>query len=105
LCSALVLEHPKITYSWLYNWELFDKSGNQTGFKKADGKWIAVSWKGRRGASDAQQEIVLNEYSLRVVKLIKNITELPRKFLKNDENDDYRYMLLKCSLRSAERIS
>lgn len=105
LCSALVLEHPKITYSWLYNWELFDKSGNQTGFKKVDGKWVAVSWKRRRGASNAQQEIVLNDYSLRVVKLIKNITELPRKFLKNDENDDYRYMLLKCSLRSAERIS
>ncbi|EMK3317938.1 TPA: hypothetical protein I7759_14525 [Vibrio vulnificus] len=104
LCAALVIEHPKITYSWLYNWELFDKNGNQTGFKKADGKWIAVSWKGRRGASNAQQEIVLNEYSTRIVKLIKNITDLPRKFLKNDENDDYRYMLIKCSLRSAERI-
>lgn len=105
LCSALVLEHPNITYGWLYNWQLFDKFGNQTGFKKTDALWVAVSWKGRKGASNAQQEVYLNEYSKRIVELIINLTDVPRVFLKRDDNDDYRYMLLKCGLNSAERIS
>ncbi len=105
LCAALVIEHPKITYSWLYNWELFDKNGNQTGFKKAGKNWVAVSWKARKGASNAQQEIILNEYSTRIVRLIKNITDIPRRLLRADGVDDYRYMLIKCDLRSATRVS
>ncbi|WP_340700284.1 hypothetical protein [Vibrio harveyi] len=90
----LVIEHPKITPSWLTSWELFDKCGNRVGYTKAGNSHVAVSYKSRKGAERAQQVVTLNERSIKIVKNLITITEFARNALKEAGNDDWRYMLI-----------
>ncbi|MBF4381939.1 hypothetical protein EAY01_23400, partial [Vibrio anguillarum] len=70
LLTLLVMEHPRITPSWLARWELFDVNGNMVGYKQVGSQHIAVSWKSRKGSTNAQQEVVLNEFSKSVVEFL-----------------------------------
>ncbi|MFZ3463020.1 hypothetical protein [Vibrio harveyi] len=103
IVSLLVLEHPKITPAWLQDWELYDKNRNQVGFKQVGKQWVAVSFKNRKGASIAQQEIVLNDYSKSIVMLLIEHTRYVRDKLKEQGGSDWRYMMLKASLNKPER--
>lgn len=107
LCTLLVLEHPQLTPSALENWELFDKSGQITGYKQVGGSYVIVVYKNRKGAAKAQQDIELNEYSQSIVKTLIGHTELARQYLKaNPSTDEYqenawRYTLIKADLKNA----
>lgn len=103
LISLLILEHPKITPSWLESWELFDKHGNQVGFKQVGNQWVAVSFKNRKGASKAQQEVILNAYSRSIVEFLIEYTRFVRESLKRKGGSDWRYVLLISSLKNPER--
>jgi hypothetical protein len=109
LCTLLVLEHPQLTPSALQNWELFDKNGQMTGYKQVGGSYIIVVHKNRKGATKAQQDIILNDYSRTIVKVLIDHTELARQNLKaNPSTDEYqenawRYMLIKADLTNASR--
>lgn len=109
LCTLLVLEHPQLTPSSLINWELFDKSGQITGYKQAGSSYVIVVYKNRKGAPKAQQDIILNEYSQTIVKTLIDHTELARQYLKaNPSSDEYqknawRYMLIKADLNKVSR--
>lgn len=92
--SLLVLEHPKITPSWLSKWELYDKSGNIVGFKQVGNQWIALSYKDRRGTGLAQMEVELNHYTKSIVKFLIRHTQFARDALADKGGDDWRYMLL-----------
>lgn len=111
LCTLLVLEHPQLTPSALHNWELFDKNGQVTGYKQVGGSYVIVVYKNRKGASKAQQDIVLNEYSQSIVKTLIGHTELARQYLKANPNTDeyqknaWRYMLIKADLKNASWCS
>ena len=111
LCTLLVLEHPQLTPSALHNWELFDKNGQMTGYKQVGGSYVIVVYKNRKGASKAQQDIVLNEYSQSIVQTLIGHTELARQFLKVNLNTDehqknaWRYMLIKADLKNASWCS
>ncbi|UJL41142.1 hypothetical protein KDH10_002059 [Shewanella vesiculosa] len=97
----LIEQHPKITESWLCNFELFDKHGKQTGFRKAGGSWIAVSLKRRKNVKLAQQVVILNDVSKSIIENIIQYTSEAREWLKGKGVDDWRYMLL----RSASGLS
>ncbi|MEZ8189618.1 hypothetical protein [Vibrio sp. 1F279] len=103
LISLLVLEHPKITPSWLESWELFDRHGNQVGFKQVSNQWLAVSFKNRKGATKAQQEVILNAYSRSIVELLIEHTCFARESLKGKGGDNWRYVLLTSNLKRPER--
>ncbi|WP_341661042.1 hypothetical protein [Vibrio sp.] len=103
LVSLLVLEHPKITPAWLQEWELYDKNSNKVGFKQVGKLWVAVSFKNRKGASIAQQEIILNDYSKSIINLLIEHTSYVRDTLKKQGRSDWRYMMLKASLNKPER--
>ena len=90
----LIKQHPAITDSWLLNWELYDNKGRLHGYKQVKGLWVIVSEKSRKGRNKAQQTITLNEKSGRLVKQIVQLTTMARDFLKAQNNDDYRYMLI-----------
>ena len=111
LCTLLVLEHPQLTPSALEHWELFDKSGQMTGYKQVGGNYVIAVYKNRKGALKAQQEIILNEYSQSIVKTLIGYTELARQYLKaNPSTDEYqenawRYMLIKADLNQASWCS
>ncbi|MFP7708268.1 hypothetical protein AB6F04_001290 [Vibrio cyclitrophicus] len=96
--SLLVIEHPKITPSWLQEWELFDKNGNQVGLKKAGKQWVAVSFKNRRGVNLAQQEVHLTGYSKRIVDGLIEHTKFTRDALKNAGDSNWRYVMLHANL-------
>ncbi|HGS5668029.1 TPA: hypothetical protein ACMDXT_000028 [Vibrio parahaemolyticus] len=99
LITLLILEHPKITPSWLTKWELYDKSGNMIGFKQTGKLWIAVSYKDRRGSSTSQQEVILNEYTKSIVELIIEQTKYSREVLKSKGDPRWRYMLLTANVQ------
>ncbi len=100
----LVLEHPKITPSWLGNWKLFDGSGNQVGFRQVGDAWVALSVKPRKGAGYAQQEVILNERSKLIVENLIVHTEWAREQLRQLGGSDWQYVILKSSYYQVERL-
>lgn len=102
--SLLVLEHPKITPAWLADWLLYDRHGNQVGFFQSGKQWIIKSYKNRRGATLAQQEVILNPYSKSLVEALIEHTKFSREMLKKQGQDIYRYMIIACPSVSKKPI-
>ena len=94
LLTLLVMEHPLITPSWLAKWDLFDVNGNMVGYKQVGNQHIAVSHKSRKGSTNAQQEIVLNEFSKPIVEFLMRHTRMSREYLKQKGNVNWRKMIL-----------
>jgi hypothetical protein len=101
--SLLIIEHPKITPSWLQEWELFDKNGNQVGFKQVGKLWVAVSFKNRRGVSLAQQEVHLTERSKCIVEGLISHTKFARDELKKSGGKSWRYVMLSSNITAPIR--
>lgn len=94
LLTLLVMEHPLITPSWLEKWELFDVNGNVVGYKQVGNHHIAVSYKSRKGPTNAQQEVVLNEFSKSIVEFLIRHTRMSREYLKSKGDVNWRKMIL-----------
>tara|TARA_R110001583_G_scaffold132551_2_gene284536 strand:- start:2698 stop:5037 length:2340 start_codon:yes stop_codon:yes gene_type:complete len=94
LLTLLVIEHPKITPAWLQKWELFDTNGNMVGYQQTGNQYIAVSHKPRKGSTNAQQEVVLNDMSKSVVEFLIKHTHTAREHLRSAGNTDWRKMIL-----------
>ena len=94
LLTLLVMEHPLITPSWLAKWDLFDVNGNMVGYKQVGNQHIAVSYKSRKGSTNAQQEVVLNEFSKSIVEFLIQHTRMSREYLKQKGNVNWRKMIL-----------
>ncbi|HHC7129597.1 TPA: hypothetical protein ACN37W_003378 [Vibrio parahaemolyticus] len=105
LLTLLVMEHPLITPSWLAKWDLFDVNGNMVGYKQVGNQHIAVSYKSRKGATNAQQEVVLNELSKSIVEFLIQHTRMSREHLKQKGNVNWRKMVLTATAVSAMRPS
>ncbi|MDE1232924.1 hypothetical protein [Vibrio aestuarianus] len=105
LLTLLVMEHPLITPSWLAKWDLFDVNGNMVGYKQVGNQHIAVSYKSRKGATNAQQEVVLNELSKSIVEFLIQHTRMSREHLKQKGNVNWRKMILTATAVSAMRPS
>ncbi len=105
LLTLLVMEHPLITPSWLEKWDLFDVNGNMVGYKQVGNQHIAVSHKSRKGSTNAQQEVVLNEFSKTIVEFLMRHTRMSREYLKQKGNVNWRKMILTSTATSAIRPS
>lgn len=105
LSCILVMEHPQITRSWLVEWKLYDRNGNLDGYKQVSEQWVIESLKRRKGVTKSQQIVTLNIYTKKVVELIIKLTQFIRSYLKEKEDERYRYMLLYCSNSSIELFS
>lgn len=101
LLTLLVMEHPLITPSWLAKWELFDVNGNKVGYKQVGSQYVVVSYKSRKGATKAQQEVVLNEFSKSVVDFLIQHTHMAREYLKEKGDINWRKMILIASPSNA----
>lgn len=100
LLFQLVHIHPKITESWLLNWQLFDNKDKLEGFVKSGNSFVIQSVKKRRGMSNAQQVIKLTAESKEIVEKILAHTAVARAYLKSNGSNDYRYVLLTAALNS-----
>lgn len=105
LSCVLVMEHPKITRSWLVEWELYDRKGSLDGYKQVGEQWVIESLKRRKGVAKSQQIVTLNHYTKKVVELIIKLTKFVRSYLKQNGDERYRYMLLYCNNSSIELFS
>ncbi|WP_439146519.1 hypothetical protein [Vibrio sp.] len=105
LLTLLVIEHPLITPSWLTKWDLFDVNGNMVGYKQAGNQYIAVSYKSRKGAINAQQDIVLNELSKSIIDLLIQHTRMSREYLKQKGDVNWRKMILTATISKVVRPS
>ncbi|HCH1894798.1 TPA: hypothetical protein NKR04_003332 [Vibrio parahaemolyticus] len=103
LLTLLVMEHPLITPSWLAKWDLFDVNGNMVGYKQVGNQHIAVSYKSRKGATNAQQEVVLNQFSKSIVEFLIQHTRMAREHLKQKGNVNWRKMILTATATNAIR--
>lgn len=95
--TLIILEHPSITPGWFETWELYDKNGNMTGYKQAGKHWIISSFKKRKGATQAQQDIVLAERSKHLIDMLIEMTYLERKCLKAIGDNHWRFAHLYAS--------
>jgi len=101
----LIEQHPCITQSWIINFELFDNNGKLKGFRQTGELWIAESVKKRKGNQFAQQIITLNAISKKLIENIISYTNDAREWLKEQGNDDWRYLLLSSTgLCEPERV-
>lgn len=95
-CIILVAEHPEITPSFLENLELFDRNGHRCGFVSTDGGPLLVGCKFRKGARLGEQKVALTQRTAAVVHQIVELTQSVRAYLRTQNNDDWRYLLLTC---------
>ncbi len=103
--TLLVLENPAITPSWFEAWELYDKHGNLTGYKQVGNHWIISSFKKRKGATQAQQDIVLTERSKYLVETLIEMTSFERNCLKAIKDDNWRFVPLYASTNKINIVS
>ncbi|MBL8517311.1 MAG: hypothetical protein JNM76_10130 [Betaproteobacteria bacterium] len=95
-CALLVATHPQITPSFLETLELFDRHGKMVGLVETDAGTYLIGRKARRGAVLAQQRILLNDETKRIVEQLIVLTEPLRDFLRERSHDDWRFLLLSC---------
>jgi hypothetical protein len=92
--ALLVAAHPKITSSFLRTLELFDKDEKLAGFVETDSGHFLIGDKLRRGASLAQQRVLLNFESIQVVRDIIQATAPLREHLRKAGDDAWRKLFL-----------
>lgn len=95
-CILLIANHPEITPSFLEKFELFDKNGKREGFKKLDSGYVICGHKDRCGPHKSHKIIKLNEFTTNIFNQIITLTDPLRSYLKNNNDDNWRYLLLTC---------
>ncbi|WP_422767465.1 hypothetical protein ACOX9X_06525 [Photobacterium leiognathi subsp. mandapamensis] len=105
LTALLVMEHPKITPSWLQKLQLFNENGKLTGYRQVGEQFILTSEKARRGRNLAQQDVILNEFSKSIVDFIVEHTQIAREHLKTIGDPNWKFLLLTCTLNKTVKPS
>lgn len=105
LLTLLIIEHPEITPAWLEKWTLYDKNANRVGYKQVGDQFVIVSYKLRRGSQKAQQQIVLNKSSKKIVEFLIRHTSFARRYLKENGNSNWRKMILTATISGAKKPS
>lgn len=90
----LISEHPQITESYLLNFELYSESNNLSGYIKTDTVSYLIGYKKRRGSELAEQKILLNPKTKKIIENIIHLTRDYREYLKSKNNDDWRFLFL-----------
>jgi hypothetical protein len=92
LQCLLVLEHPIITSEFLKHFELYNQEDQLVGFDEE--KRLLTGYKDRKQSNVREQVIELNDQSFDIVKDIIDITNIGRRTLRAQRNDDWRYLFI-----------
>jgi hypothetical protein len=92
--SVLVRRHPIVTPSFLSNLDLFDQDGKQIGLVGTDAGWYLRGAKFRNGPLLAQQQVLLDQETLQVVRDIIELTTPLRWWLRSHDNPIWRRLFL-----------
>lgn len=91
---------PKITPSWWLELKLVDKYDQEYGLR-SDGT-LALGEKARRGPARSQQDIDLSSDSRQFFLDMLMLTAQARKYMREQGNDDWRYLLIGCDRGGGE---
>jgi hypothetical protein len=92
--TILVHEHPQITPSFLESLVVFDTNDKQINPIKDDSGWVLRGIKARKHKREAEQHIILNARSLKVVQELFMLTEAPRLYMRKHNLKGRRNLLL-----------
>lgn len=90
----LIYEHPIITNSWLESFQLCDKHGNKIGFIESNNSSLAIGYKPRKSSPHSEQKVVLSDTSRYLFDCLVKLTGQAREYLKNNNDYNYRYLLI-----------
>lgn len=94
ICIKLILNHPEITDSFIVNCLYYDEKDNIVGVKHTDqGKYL-IGYKLRKGQNLAEQKILLNEDSSKLISILLEMSSDIRKNLKDNNNPLYRKLFI-----------
>lgn len=96
----LILNHPEITDSFIYNCEYFDDKDNIIGIQSTDQGTFLIGHKPRKGQSLAEQKILLNPNSFKVISILLEMTSEIRKNLKDNNNPLYKKLFISAGVNN-----
>lgn len=96
----LILNHPEITDSFLSNCLYFDEADNIVGVKSTDQGTYLIGYKLRRGQNLAEQKILLNEESSKLISILLEMSLDIRNSLKNNKNILYKKLFISASVNN-----
>lgn len=96
----LILTHPEITDSFIFNCDYFDHKDNIIGIKSTDQGTYLIGYKLRKGKSSAEQKILLNQDSLKAVSILLEMTSDIRKNLKENNNPLYKKLFISAGVNN-----
>ncbi|MDG9922400.1 MULTISPECIES: hypothetical protein [unclassified Pseudomonas] len=94
LAYYLIAQHPQITPNFLIKLEIVDAKDNIAGLIQTDNCTYLRGFKYRRGAHNAEQKIKLSKSSLAIVKLIVELTNPARQYLKDNSDPNWKRLFL-----------
>lgn len=94
----LVSEHPEITPSFLYKFQLHNDNGDYIGYIRSDGGAKLIGYKDRRGKSLSEQIIELTANSKQWIDEIIEITAPLREALRKEGNPIWKELFITCGL-------
>ncbi len=96
----LILNHPEITDSFIYNCEYFDDKDNIIGIQSTDQGTFLIGYKPRKGQSLAEQKILLNQNSFKAISILLEMTMDIRKNLKDNNNPLYKKLFISAGVNN-----
>lgn len=87
----LIAEHPEITESFLLNCDFHES------IKETDQGTFLISYKNRKGPELAEQKILLNETSKKLIMMLLEETAIIREYLNINNDTDYRKLFICCN--------
>ena len=100
IAVKLVLNHPEITDSFISNFIYIDDKNNVVGIRKTDQGTYLIGYKPRKGKILAEQKILLNQETSKLISILLEMTEDIRKNLKDNNNDLYKKLFISCSVNN-----
>lgn len=96
----LILNHPEITDTFISNCLYLDEKDNIIGINCTDQGTYLIGYKLRRGQSLAEQKILLNEETYKMISILLEMTQDIRNSLKNDNNKLYKKLFISASVNN-----
>lgn len=91
----LTLYHPEITTTFMDDLVIWD-GPKRVSFLKTDKGYLLVGFKDRRGSKNSEQKILLHPKAAALVRMIEEITEPLRQYLKKQGDPTWQKLFLTC---------
>jgi len=96
----LILNHPEITDSFISNFLYLDEKDNIVGINHTDNGIYLIGYKPRKGKALAEQKILLNDETFKLISILLEMSADIRKNLKDNNNDLYKKLFISGSVNN-----